>query len=143
MMLLKCCTQYVNKFRKLSSGHGIRKGQLSFQSQTRAMLKKCSNYHIIVLISDASKVMLKILQARHQPYRNQELPGIKPGFRKGRETKDKIANICWIWLVYVEVWQKTTKFCKAIILQLKNNFRKRSNKYISLMEIWHNFIRSL
>ena len=65
--------------------------------------KECSNCRTIELISYASKVMLKILQARHQPYRNQELPGIKPGFRKGRETKDKIANICWIWLVYVEV----------------------------------------
>ena len=92
-MLLKCCTQYVNKFRKLSSGHGIRKGQLSFQSQTRATLKKCSNYHIIVLISDASKVMLKILQARLQQYVDQEIPDVQAGFRKGRGTRDQIANI--------------------------------------------------
>ena len=55
--------------------------------------KECSNYHIIALISHASKVMLKILQARLQQYVNQELPGVQAGFRKGRGTRDQIANI--------------------------------------------------
>ena len=50
--------------------------------------KECSNYHAIVLISQASKVMLKILQARLQQYRNQELPEVQAGFRKGRGTRD-------------------------------------------------------
>ena len=59
-------------------------------------VKKCSNYCTIVLISYASKVMLKILQARLQQYMNQELPDVQVGFRKGRETRDQIANICWI-----------------------------------------------
>jgi len=58
--------------------------------------KECSNYHKIVLISHASKVMLKILQARLQQYVNQELPDVQAGFRKGRGTRDQIANICWI-----------------------------------------------
>ena len=58
--------------------------------------KECSNYHTIALISHASKVMLKILQARLQRCLNQELRDIQVGFRKGRETRDQIANICWI-----------------------------------------------
>ena len=58
--------------------------------------KECSNYHTIVLISHASKVMLKILQARLQQYVNCELPDVQAGFRKGRGTRDQIANICWI-----------------------------------------------
>ena len=58
--------------------------------------KECSNYHTIPLISHASKVMLKILQARLQQYVNRELPDVKAGFRKGRGTRDQIANIRWI-----------------------------------------------
>ena len=58
--------------------------------------KECSPYCIIVLISHASKVMLKILQARLQQYVNQELPDVQAGFRKGRGTRDQIANIHWI-----------------------------------------------
>ena len=57
---------------------------------------RCSNYHTIVLISHASKVMLKILQARLQQYVNHELPDVQAGFRKGRGTRDQMANICWI-----------------------------------------------
>ena len=58
--------------------------------------KECSNYHTIALISYARKVMLKILQARLQQYMNGELPDVQAGFRKGRGTRDQIANICWI-----------------------------------------------
>ena len=58
--------------------------------------KECSNYCTIALISHASKVMLKILQARLQQYMNHELPAIQAGFRKGRGTRDQIANIHWI-----------------------------------------------
>ena len=56
--------------------------------------KECSNYHTIALISHASKVMLKILQARLRQYMNRELPDVQAGFRKGRGTRDQIANIC-------------------------------------------------
>ena len=58
--------------------------------------KECSNYQTIALISHTSKVMLKILQARLQQYMNCELPDVQPGFRKGRGTRDQIANISWI-----------------------------------------------
>ena len=88
-MLLKCCTQYVRKFGKFSSGHRTEKGQFSFQSQGKAM----PNYCTIVLISHTSRVMLKILQARFQQYVNHELPDVQAGFRKGRGTRDQTANI--------------------------------------------------
>ena len=58
--------------------------------------KECSNYCTIALISHTSKVMLKILQARLQQYVNHEFPDVQAGFRKGRGTRDQIANICWI-----------------------------------------------
>ena len=58
--------------------------------------KECSHYHTIALISHASKVMLKILQARLQQYVNCELPDVQAGFRKGRGTRHQIANTCWI-----------------------------------------------
>ena len=57
--------------------------------------KECSNYRTIALISHASKVMLKILQARLQQYMNHELPDVQAGFRKGRGTRDQTDNICW------------------------------------------------
>ena len=58
--------------------------------------EECSDYHTIALMSQASKIMLKILQARLQHYVNCELPDVQAGFRKGRESRDQIANICWI-----------------------------------------------
>ena len=58
--------------------------------------KECSNYHTIALVSHTGKVMLKILQGRLQQYVNRELPDVQAGFRKGRGTRDQIANICWI-----------------------------------------------
>ena len=58
--------------------------------------KECSNYYTVALISHASKVMLKILQARLQQYVNRELPDVQAGFGKGRGTRDLIANIHWI-----------------------------------------------
>ena len=71
--------------------------------------KECSNYCTIALISHASKVVLKILQARLQQYVNHELPDVQAGFRKGRGTKDQIANICWII-------EKTREFQENIYL---------------------------
>ena len=58
--------------------------------------EECTNYHTIALISHASKIMLKIIQARLQQYVSYELPDIQAGFRKGRGTRDQIANIRWI-----------------------------------------------
>ena len=72
--------------------------------------KECSNYHTIALISHASDVMLKILQARLQQYVNHDLPNVQAGFRKGRETRDQIANICWI-IKKAREFQKNIYFC--------------------------------
>ena len=83
-------------FGKLSRGHRTGKSQFSSQSQRKGNAKEYSNYHTIALISHASKVMLKILQARLQQYVNCELPDVQTGFRKGRGTRDQIANIFWI-----------------------------------------------
>ena len=58
--------------------------------------KECSNYHTIAFISHTSKVMLRIIQARPQHYKNHELPDVQAGFRKDKGTRDQIANICWI-----------------------------------------------
>ena len=95
-MLWKCCTQYVSKFGKLRSGHRTGKFQFSFQSQKKGDAKECSNYHTVALISHTSKMMLKILQARLQQHVNRELADVQAGFRKGRGTRDQIANIHWI-----------------------------------------------
>ena len=110
MMLWKCCTQYASKFGKLSSGHRTGKGQFSFQSQKKGNAKECSNYRTIALISHASRVMLKILQARLQQYVNRELPDVQAGFRKGRGTRDQIANIRWI-VEKAREFQKNIYFC--------------------------------
>ena len=73
-------------------------------------MKECSDYCTIVLISHASKVMLKILQARLQQYVNRELPDLQAGFRKGRGTRNQIANICWI-MEKARQFQKNIYFC--------------------------------
>ena len=72
--------------------------------------KECSNYRTIALISHASKVMLKVLQARLQQYVNSELPNVQAGFRKGRGTRDQIANIRWI-IEKAREFQKNFYFC--------------------------------
>ena len=72
--------------------------------------KECSNYRTIALISHISKVMLKILQARLQQYVNRELLDVQAGFRKGRGTRDQIANICWI-IKKASEFQKNIYFC--------------------------------
>ena len=72
--------------------------------------EKCSNYRTIALISHASKVMLKILQVRLQQYVNQELPDVQAGFKKGRGTRDQMADICWI-IEKAREFQKSIYFC--------------------------------
>ena len=86
------------------------KGHFSFQSQTKGNAKKCSNCCTIALISHASKVMLKILQARLQQYMNRELLDVQAGFRKGRGTRDQIANMRWI-IKKARKFQKNIYFC--------------------------------
>ena len=74
------------------------------------MPKKCSNYHTIAFISHTSKVMLKIIQARLQQYMNRELPDVQAEVRKGRGTRDQIANICRI-IEKAREFQKNIYFC--------------------------------
>ena len=90
-MLGKCCTQYASKFGKLCTQDW--KSSVFIPIPKKGDAKECSNYCTIALISHASKVMLKILQARFQQYVNQELPDVQAGFRKGRGARDQIANI--------------------------------------------------
>ena len=78
--------------------------------QKKGNPKECSNYRTIALVSHASKVMLKILQDRLQQYMNHELPDVQAGFRKGRGTRDQIANIRWI-IEKAREFQKNIYFC--------------------------------
>ena len=107
MMLWKCCTQYASKLGKLSSGHKTGKG-VFIPIPKKGTAKECSNYCTIALISHASKVMLKILQVRLQQSVSHELPDVQAGFRKGRGTRDQIANICWIIKIAREFQKKST-----------------------------------
>ena len=81
------------KFGKLSSGHRTSQMSVLISIPKKGNAKDDSNYHIIALISYASKVMLKILQVRLQQYVNCELSDVQSGFKKGRATRDQIANI--------------------------------------------------
>ena len=85
--------------------------KVSFHSNPKkGNAKECSDYHTIAFISHASKVMLKIFQARLQQNVNCELPDVQAGFRKGRGTRDQIANICWI-IEKAREFQKNIYFC--------------------------------
>src|SRR5574337_570395 len=85
--------------------------KVSFHSNPKkGNAKECSNYCTIALISHASKVMLKILQARLQQYVNHELPDVQACFRKSRGTRHQIANICWI-IKKAREFQKSIYFC--------------------------------
>ena len=89
MLLWKCCTQYVSKFGKLSSGHRTGKGQFSFQSQRKAMPKNVQT-NAQLHSSHVSKAMLKILQARFQQYMNQNFQMFKLGLEKAKEPEIKL-----------------------------------------------------
>ena len=84
--------------------------KVSFHFNPKEMLKDCSNSHTVALILHVSKVILKILQARLQQSVIHELPDVQAGFRKGRGTRDKIANICWI-IEKAREFQKNIYFC--------------------------------
>ena len=85
--------------------------KVSFHSNPKErQCKECSKYHTIALILHTSKVMLKILQARLQQYMNCELPDVQAGFRKGRGTRDSIANIRWI-MEKAREFQRNIYFC--------------------------------
>ena len=108
-MLWKCFTQCAGKFGKFSSGHRTGKGGF-IPIPKKGHAKECSNYCTIALITHTSKVMLKILQVRLQQYMNHEFPYVQAGFRKGRGTRDQIANIHWI-IEKAREFQKNIYFC--------------------------------
>ena len=135
MILLKCCTQ-CQQIWKTQQWPQDRKGSVFIPILKKDNAKECSPYCTIVLISHASKAMLKILQARLQQYVNQDIPDVQAGFRKGRGTRDQIANIGWIKEEAREV-QKNIYFCfvdytKAFDCvdhnKLENSSRDRNNR---------------
>ena len=84
---------------------------VSFHSNNKkGNAKECSNCRTVALISHTSKIMLKILQAKLQQYLNREFPDVQTGFRKGRGTRDQIANICWI-VEKAREFQNNIYFC--------------------------------
>ena len=115
MILLKCYTQYISKFGILSSGHNTGKGQISSQTQRRAMpkngnAKECSNYHTIALIAQASKVMLKILQARLKQFVNVNFQMFKLLLENAEEPEIKLPTSAGSSKKARE-FQKKTYFC--------------------------------
>ena len=107
-MLWKCCT--CHKIWKTQQCPQNWKRSVFIPIPKKGNAKKCSSYHTTTLISHASKLMLKILQARLQQYMNQELPDVKAGFRKGRGTRDQIVNIYCI-VEKAREFQKDIYFC--------------------------------
>ena len=110
MMLWKCYTQHASKFVKTQQWTQDWKRSVFIPIKKKGNSKECSNYHTIALISHTSKVMLKILQAKLQQSMNHEIPDVQAGFRKGRGTRDQIANIRWI-IKKAREFQKSIYFC--------------------------------
>ena len=94
---------------------GLEKVSFLSNPPKKGNAKECSNYRTIALISHASKVMLKILQARLQQYVNRELSDVQAEFRKGRGTRDQIANICWI-IEKAREFQKKTSISALLMM---------------------------
>ena len=105
----KCFSQYVSKSGRPGTTR-LGKKSILIPIPKEDSDKDCSNHRTIAVISQASKVMLKILHARLQHYAIQELPDVQAGLRKGRGTRDQIANICWI-IEKAREFQKAIKFC--------------------------------
>ena len=108
-MLWKCCTQMPANLENSAVASGLEKANFH-PIPKKSNAKEYSNNHTIALISHASKIILKILQARLQQYVNCELPDVQAGFGKGRGTRDQIANILWI-IEKARVLQKNIYFC--------------------------------
>ena len=110
MMLWKCCTSICQQIWKTQQWPQDWKKSVFIPIPKKGNAKECSNYRTIALISHTSKVTLIILQARLQEYVNRELPDVQAGFRKGRGTRDQIANIHWI-IEKTREFQKNIYFC--------------------------------
>ena len=112
MMLWKCCTQYVSKFGKLSSGHRTGKGQFSFQSQRKEMPRNAQTTAQLHSSHMLVKSCTKFSKPGLQQYVNRELPDVQARFRKGRGIRDQIANIRWI----IEKFRNSRKACISVSL---------------------------
>ena len=100
MMLWKCCTNMPENLENSAVATGLEKGSD----------KECLNYYTIAVISHASKVIFKVIRARLPQCVNQELPDVQNGFQRGRGSRDRISNICWIMKKTWE-FQKSICFC--------------------------------
>ena len=119
-------------------------GKVSFHFNPKeGQCQKCTNYYTIALISNASKIMLKILQARLQQYVNQELPDVQVRLRKGRGIRDQIANICWI-IEKAREFQKSIYFCftdYAIVDHILSELSTMTRpSWVALQGMVHSFI---
>ena len=130
-MLWKCCTQYARKFAKICKNQQWPqdwKKSVFIPIPKKGNAKECSNFCTIALISQVSKVMLKILQASLQQCMNHELPDVQNGVRKGRGTRDQIANTRWI-IKKAREFQKTSNSAlltmpKPLTVWITTNCRK-------------------
>ena len=109
-MLLKCCTQYDSKFGKLSSGRRTGKGQFSFQCQRRAMPKNVQTTIQLPSFHTLAELCSKSFKLGFSSMWTEKLLGVQAGFRKGRGTRDQIANIFWI-IEKAREFQKNIYFC--------------------------------
>ena len=109
------------------------KRSVSISIPNKSNAKECSNYNTIALISHASKVILKILQARLQQYVNQELPDVQAEFRKGRGTRDQTANIRWI-IENAREFQKIIYFCLTMLKPLTMWITTNCGKFLKRRE---------
>ena len=130
-MLWKCCTEYASKFRKQQWPQDWKRS-VFIPIPKKGNVKECSNYGMIALISHASKVMLKMFQAKPQQDVNHKLLDVQAGFKKGRGTRDQIANIHWI-IVKAREFQKKHLFlhywlCQRLWLCGSQYCRKNSSR---------------
>ena len=122
---VKCCPQYASKFGKQQWPQDWKRS-VFISIPKKGNTKECSNYHTIAFISHTNKVVLKILQFRLQQYVNQELPDVQAGFRKGRRTRDQIANIHWV-IEKQENYRKASTSASLTTLSLCVNHNKLEN----------------
>ena len=127
MMLWKCFIQYASKFEKTQQWPQDWKRSVFIPIPKKGNAKECSNYGTILLISHASKLTLKILQARLQQYLNHELPDVQVDYRKGRGTRAQIANIRWII-------KKAREFQKKYLLLLY--WYAKAFDYVDHNKLW-------
>ena len=115
ILLQKCCTQYANKFGKLSEGHRTGKSQFLFQSQRKAMPENVQTILQLYSFHMLARLYSKSFKLGLQQYVNRKCPDVQAGFTKGRGTRDQIANIYWIIEKAREFQKNITDYAKAFV----------------------------